>query len=402
MFYKKLKINGTEYPLAVNITGVGAPTSATEASVGMFYMDETNGEVYKRTPEGWVQETFVFANALRGNASGTVVSIDDMTPLPTKVQTKVESKNLISIAEKTVSSSSSWSSSVAGDIKVKSGMFYTASADFVQTGEDLSIVQLSIRRGSDLTKEITATQSSNQSGKLWVAFKVPNDEDKISIVLYSNLSATVLNTSCTFSNIQIEEGSTATAFTPYIADGTAVTVKSCGKNIFNIQDIDSTEDSGDCYTYNYWLKPNTKYTVSSNAPNTMPMNIYANGDSTDVNGVSVGVPRTVITDSNGYMYISVRFKPASNGGIDLYSKLLDGTYYLQIEEGEVATAYEPYTEGETITTAIGETVELAPIAPNMTITSDTAGALLSAEYNKDTNKVVEKLVQAIISLGGTV
>lgn len=51
--YKKLKINGVEYPLAVNISGVGAPTNSIEANVGMFYMNENNGEVYKRTREGW-------------------------------------------------------------------------------------------------------------------------------------------------------------------------------------------------------------------------------------------------------------------------------------------------------------------------------------------------------------
>lgn len=53
MYYKNLKINGVEYPFAVNITGEGAPTSSTEAEVGMFYMDETNGKIYKFTPDGW-------------------------------------------------------------------------------------------------------------------------------------------------------------------------------------------------------------------------------------------------------------------------------------------------------------------------------------------------------------
>jgi hypothetical protein len=42
-----------KYPLAVNITGSGAPTESTEATTGMFYMDEDTGDVYKRTPDGW-------------------------------------------------------------------------------------------------------------------------------------------------------------------------------------------------------------------------------------------------------------------------------------------------------------------------------------------------------------
>lgn len=53
MYHHNLKINGVDYPLAVNIKGAGAPTSLLEAEIGMFYMDETNGEVYKLTPEGW-------------------------------------------------------------------------------------------------------------------------------------------------------------------------------------------------------------------------------------------------------------------------------------------------------------------------------------------------------------
>lgn len=64
MYYKKLKINGVEYPLAVNISGVGAPTIDTQASVGMLYMDETNGEVWKLTPEGWVSTEVEIAQGI--------------------------------------------------------------------------------------------------------------------------------------------------------------------------------------------------------------------------------------------------------------------------------------------------------------------------------------------------
>ena len=51
MYYKNLRINGVDYPIAVNITGNGAPT--IEAEIGMLYMDIDNGEVYKFMPEGW-------------------------------------------------------------------------------------------------------------------------------------------------------------------------------------------------------------------------------------------------------------------------------------------------------------------------------------------------------------
>lgn len=52
-YYKNLNINGEAYPIAVNITGAGAPTDTTEAETGMLYMDTDNGDVYKKTPNGW-------------------------------------------------------------------------------------------------------------------------------------------------------------------------------------------------------------------------------------------------------------------------------------------------------------------------------------------------------------
>lgn len=60
MYHKKIKINGTEYPLAANIVGNGAPTTKTEALVGMLYMDEATGDFYKCVAvndEGYVWES---------------------------------------------------------------------------------------------------------------------------------------------------------------------------------------------------------------------------------------------------------------------------------------------------------------------------------------------------------
>lgn len=52
MYYKKLKINGKEFEIAVNIGGSGAPTAETEAESGMFYVDEDTGKVYVYLGEG--------------------------------------------------------------------------------------------------------------------------------------------------------------------------------------------------------------------------------------------------------------------------------------------------------------------------------------------------------------
>ena len=89
------------------------------------------------------------------------------------------------------------------------------------------------------------------------------------------------------------------------------------------------------------------------------------------------------------------------------------TTLIQIEEGNTATDYEPYIDPTTVTVTEETTgatytpnadgiCEIVSVSPNMTLSTDTDGVTINCEYNKDTNKVVESLVNAIISLGGNV
>jgi hypothetical protein len=75
---------------------------------------------------------------------------------------------------------------------------------------------------------------------------------------------------------------------------------------------------------------------------------------------------------------------------------------IQLEVGTVRTDFEPYKAGETVVTTPSEGAELTSISPNMTIYTDNAEAVVTATYNKDSNIVIEKLTQAIISLGGNI
>lgn len=64
----------------------------------------------------------------------------------------------------------------------------------------------------------------------------------------------------------------------------------------------------------------------------------------------------------------------------------------------IDTDYEPYKEP--IEYAQGE--EIKSIYPSTTLMTDTAGAVLTVEYNKDINKAFAELQKAIISIGGNV
>lgn len=119
-----------------------------------------------------------------------------------------------------------------------------------------------------------------------------------------------------------------------------------GKNKFDINQ--EKEILGTMlYKYSYYLKPNTKYTISSNCPASTTANIYANSNSSN-SAVYINKNQTIQSDENGYFYILVRFKAdaSDNSTFNLYEKVLNGTYYIQLEEGTVATPYVPYNSLE--------------------------------------------------------
>jgi len=86
----------------------------------------------------------------------------------------------------------------------------------------------------------------------------------------------------------------------------------------------------------------------------------------------------------------------------------------QVETGTSATPYTPFVEVADVTLnvhgknivpyAVGEDgmIEIESVAPTMTLVPDKDGAIVKVEYNRDTNKVIEELTNAILSLGGNV
>jgi hypothetical protein len=79
------------------------------------------------------------------------------------------------------------------------------------------------------------------------------------------------------------------------------------------------------------------------------------------------------------------------------------TIYPMIEIGTVPTEYEPYIEPmEYSVNAEGTVKGVTSLYPSMSLLTDTSGVMIDAEYNKDTNKVIQNLVNAIIALGGNV
>ncbi|MBQ6795111.1 MAG: hypothetical protein IJO83_03085 [Clostridia bacterium] len=74
---------------------------------------------------------------------------------------------------------------------------------------------------------------------------------------------------------------------------------------------------------------------------------------------------------------------------------------VQVEAGYGDTGYVPYVEP--VEYFVGEDGKVdGLISSEMTLMSDTEGAVLECEYNRDINKAFEEMCNAIISLGGNV
>jgi hypothetical protein len=215
---------------------------------------------------------------------------------------------------------------------------------------------------------------------------------------------------CRISNIQIETGETATDYEPYI-DPSTVTVKRCGKNLVNVADL--TVERSNAWSSEHlgnFELPSGKYTAS--------LNFAQRGDVTHVSisarkyGVAEVTYANVSSNSpSGKMKMTFEI-PEGEYGTTLYvytnctadvlnTKCLFSN--IQVESGDIATDFEAYKEiTEIIPSSDGTVSGVTSVYPNMTILTDTEGAIVECEYNRDTNKVIEKLTNAIIALGGAV
>ncbi len=217
---------------------------------------------------------------------------------------------------------------------------------------------------------------------------------------------------------QLELGTTPTAYTPYIADFSGVTLKRYGKNLLPYPYKNTNID----YTFN-----GINYKVKSDG--TVVLNGTANEQSYFILAglvLNKGVYYLSGCPSGGqgstysiyFQYDNFSYYKADYGSgvkIDINEKkncavainigknttvsnlifkpmLEVGSKLTDFEERRTAVAYTPAVDG----TVTGVT----SISPDMTFLSDTDGIIINAEYNRDINKAFAELQQAILSMGG--
>ena len=122
-------------------------------------------------------------------------------------------KNLINVGDFTVERTIAWGSEHVGNFELPSGT-YTATCDFVQQGA-VTHVSLSARKYGVAEVTYANVSSNNTSGRMSMTFEIPAGAYGVTLYVYSNCTADVLDTKCIFSNFQIEYGTSDTGYEEY-------------------------------------------------------------------------------------------------------------------------------------------------------------------------------------------
>ena len=408
-----------------------------------------NAQSGKAVDEAIKQTKNIFANTLKGTKSGSAISVNDVSVVEHSLGVSVKRKNLLQTTP-----TRKLKAAFNECFYLPKGT-YTVSMDFANANSWRFTITLYDSNKNLITDNASTTthlkgigtghtlnyssgnggiyQNAQDVTSNYLIFETDNDYF-IGINFYFDDTK-----NATVSNAQLELGSTATEYTPYVADLSTVEVSRFGKNLFNqastetgtisvgfSNTIPRNLEHGKWYTnltlsgyydYNravavslngdnvtvktndinesarlyglskaFKCKPNTTYTLSYRMNNGATKNAsgigFYNADKIHTSFVYCDSGNSFTTPDNCY-WILVCFHGNSEATEVTYSDI-------QLELGNKATEYEPYTEPQTAIANTDGTVEgFTSLSPNMTLVSDTEGVVINLEYNVDTKMYID-------------
>ena len=193
-----------------------------------------------------------------------------------------------------------------------------------------------------------------------------------------------------------------------VEDLSAVSVKKYGKNLCELGTKTFTTSA--IYDLEYPIKKGS-YTISAKIETTdtdhsscrvafynrNTQNIALQLNYTKANSFGRAYATVTLTeDITKLSFMAAAGSPENNGDVATFTDI-------QIENGGIATEFEPFIEPVTYPVNADGTVEgVTSLSPSMTLTTDTIGAVITAEYNKDTNLVINGLLERISALEAAV
>lgn len=343
------------------------------------------------------------ANALRGTASGSAIRLTDVSPNEHTLGVKVKRINLFDL--NSALQASNWETfsegystyTIAG---LTPNTSYTISmSDNGWSGEANNGFFVAINNvKARWTESGSLCRNSGAAGYCPASKTLLSSASGALYLSFYNVTSERLATffeKCP--NMQLELGSTATPYAPYISDLTSVNVTACGKNLIPINETTVTGTAIEKVIWTGKITENCTFT-------------WDNSDVVTKTPSAAMFQYKFLDGSIKYLASTFQtFYPngtQSNPLIEImiinYCQGTGTVKNIQLELGSTATPYEPY-QGQAYTpTADGTVEDVTSISPDMTLLTDTAGITIDCEYNRDINKAFAELQQAIISSGGNI
>lgn len=375
------------------------------------------------------------ANAIRGKVSGEVIRVDDVSPMEHYPMVKVCSKNLIPFPY--------YNNSIT-----QRGVKITVAEDGTITFNGTAEGNSSFRIIQDANIPVNGkyTLTGCDGGAVGTYYLQPFINGVAESSLLSGKKtyewdgkltslAIFFKVGTVFDNVQfrphLEKGDIATNYTPYV-DPTTVTVTRCGKNLFDVSDHkfnweNVTLNSSDGNIYDVTgATGTTAMAYSAGAVRVRLSKSIPIRDKITISFYMTLVEqgmhdnRIRIWSHDGEKSLentTVTLTPGVRQKVSMVCNTVGGVLHsvmiyvnanriamevdtLQVEVGDTATNYEPYTGETQIPSSDGTISGLTAVSPTMTLLTDTAGVNIECEYSRDTNVVIAEILEKITALGG--
>lgn len=279
-------------------------------------------------------------------------------------------------------------------IPVEIGKTYTVSVssidwDSTSQGIFLSSIKAADLRDYDVINKTTLSKTFTAiTNTLWI---------------HGYLSYPAGDFTFSFDKLQVEEGTTATAYTPYISDFSTVNLTRCGKNLIN----NAMWDGASPYTHNgVTFTVNADGTVTANGTATGGLAVYYNrtvlksaaNKTFTISGITGGSSTTykirVSRKEKAYEDLFDGYKTFTpDGDIEMIILSINEgvtvnnlVFKPQLELGSTATTYELYQSQNYAPTATGEVSGITNLYPTTTLLTDNAGVVfeqVTGEFYKE-------------------
>ena len=345
---------------------VSAAVNANEtASEAKSIADEA-----KETAENAVGWESVTANALKGMASGFVVSMPDVSPLEHEIKVNLSDKKAGSVYLKDLSFSGG---------EMESGVIYAV--DSCEKNDDES--ELTIVFKDDSTVQFSIIDEDPKPEILPIGTRIYYDSETNSLY-YAEIdfsSVTLTKYGKNFFSKNIPSYSIGNSSVVDNGDGSITVTKKAG------------DAFGAIYSDYFHLNKGT-YTISNglgrdtvaSGLNPIYLLLYPEGGSSVCSLDSRDYVTFTIEESGNF-----RVRLYSSPSTDVSSPV---TIYPQIEIGDKYTGFEPFKEPISYTPNADGTVDgVTSYYPTTTLFTDTEGVTITAEYNRDANKVIEEFAE---------